>query len=1430
MFNRVAELLDEILAGNNDPKKPKIKKTTVNNKPKKPTTRKKKKKKTTTDESPVQSIKKNKKHPKIENNNAETTIEHSLGSFHGKLSMKMDTSPKAMAAYTQSVKAFDHSEHNKSPTDGSDGADSAFKTDENGEKQNKTIESAAPEALKAAGAEPHEVASGTTDLANAKKENPETSIEDIIKKNPENKNMHKALIVAGLCAGAVLFGTVAAISPGVAIAMGCSVLDHALSPEISGKVLDHFLDKSRNDKDETEEHEQQKRESKQTNPSGDDEMSDEQIEHENRRATEIDNKTFDAKDIASGMNEAVSAARNDPNAAKAVQEAATKALEKEKNKPDMSPIEGKKDQITQGWAKRAEEYSNKAHDQFLSPEERDQHKRAARIAAGIAKAPQQQASMIDTYHSATEAAENKTKQQNEPKEDDNVDEEEGEENPEYENAVEHVTKAGKVNIGDMQKSLGMGYGDIQKHLQDMEEEGVVSKPDKQGNRKVLMTYDEAFGDDDDEEPENEPEPPKPTKKGKKIESSLNTADECLEILSNMDFEIFALLNYRKPKVGYAAGGQDDLDSLGFSHIGPFDRVCDVLDNIIDFNGKQIDYNNSRNPIIGLMDLSGGHIFTKSIKAPTYAALKLHPASSRMLKAWCEKQGIKNVYPKGEFHITVCYSKDPIHYKPMIFTDGPEQVYPQRFDLLGREDDKKFLVLKLGKGFAHKRFEYAREMGASHDFPEYLPHISISPPGHGHDVEFIDKLNGMNNGNAVKLDFPLLVDYEYADELQAKLEAMQKTPSFAVEAIDYQSIKNLTKRYHPQFSKMSIGFEIECVVPLQDEQNDEPDYNSAEQYVRENFSFDHSDFINDMNLDGFINDFNVIVKDQHKFDTENVVTEMTPTVRSFVAKCGNFFQDFEQANPNATIDQIKSYPYFTDFTAFMEENDKECQKQLSDLLKASDLINLALNNIRYTTQIRINGVGSTDVGYAVLSALRRILQDFKYRYSFIAKNQDPETKTEKPYIVMRYDDIDHPDYDDYVEYDKDEFEEAFEQERNSQFNARVEDYLEQERESYENNRSTSFSFEDAQRKVFADLKSIGIDSSKDHVGGRYTKTVIETDGSISDKNNIGYGVEIVSPKFTNYNEGLDWLNKVTKMMAQNDYETNTTTGFHVNIGGFKTVLPSGANIKEPGTLDLIKLAVFSGDKYLLSKFDRESNSYAVSITDRLQMAINNAADSVSNKFIDQLIGEANQSYTDLDDRYVTINPEKFLSKGYIEFRVAGGEDYHKGLSTLTSTIYRFMQLCAVASDYNAFRKDYLTQLGKLLPQVDKNPTFSVNMKMEQVKNYLQSRGMNIDAMPLSRLTRLSYSTLTDSLHFSASVQNKDLKFIKSLRLFWYYLSVNNAKTVSLLNIDKTKILVDYRHNLADIYHQFAEKIDQIAEESGFTQKQVFYLFLGTPLPK
>ena len=126
--------------------------------------------------------------------------------------------------------------------------------------------------------------------------------------------------------------------------------------------------------------------------------------------------------------------------------------------------------------------------------------------------------------------------------------------------------------------------------------------------------------------------------------------------------------------------------------------------------------------------------TRAIKArvpdrmaasPLYAALQVDRASADALAAWATAQGVLNIVQPAEMHVTTVYSRTPV---PLYESDdlSTEVVPPARMGLrlLGPED-KPSLVLTLESSLAQHRHAVARELGASWDYPEYIPHLTLS---------------------------------------------------------------------------------------------------------------------------------------------------------------------------------------------------------------------------------------------------------------------------------------------------------------------------------------------------------------------------------------------------------------------------------------------------------------------------------------------------------------------------------------------------------------------------------------------------------------------------------------------------------------------------------------------------------------------------------
>lgn len=104
----------------------------------------------------------------------------------------------------------------------------------------------------------------------------------------------------------------------------------------------------------------------------------------------------------------------------------------------------------------------------------------------------------------------------------------------------------------------------------------------------------------------------------------------------------------------------------------------------------------------------------------YAAYHISPEIKEALAKHVKAMGIKNPCGQSTYHITTVYSKKPIEYKP-----SPEAitVHPIGYDLFGHPD--KVLVLKVEHPRLHERFNEARKAGATWDYPNFQPHITLA---------------------------------------------------------------------------------------------------------------------------------------------------------------------------------------------------------------------------------------------------------------------------------------------------------------------------------------------------------------------------------------------------------------------------------------------------------------------------------------------------------------------------------------------------------------------------------------------------------------------------------------------------------------------------------------------------------------------------------
>lgn len=209
--------------------------------------------------------------------------------------------------------------------------------------------------------------------------------------------------------------------------------------------------------------------------------------------------------------------------------------------------------------------------------------------------------------------------------------------------------------------------------------------------------------------------------------------------------------------------------------------------------------------------------------------------------------------------------------------------------------------------------------------------------------------------------------------------------------------------------------------------------------------------------------------------------------------------------------------------------------------------------------------------------------------------------------------------------------------------------------------------------------------------------IEPDGSLRPKSG-DTSCEIVGPPTPAAKAQQD-LRSFYSLANSLKLYTNSSTGLHVNVS-------------VPDSLDVLKLAVFLGDQYVLASFGRENSSYARSVLKQLQQANLKTGDFSKTK---QQMARLVKSVS--GHHFASIN----WNGHYVSFRQAGG-DYLNNPQMIENTVGRFIRAMVIASDPDAYRQEYMKKLVAMAPSAPGQAT--------QVDARIKARSTGILALQTS----------------------------------------------------------------------------------------------------
>lgn len=127
--------------------------------------------------------------------------------------------------------------------------------------------------------------------------------------------------------------------------------------------------------------------------------------------------------------------------------------------------------------------------------------------------------------------------------------------------------------------------------------------------------------------------------------------------------------------------------------------------------------------------SFARLFTDATPRPLYVRRDLKPASAKALIAWAKSNGFTSTLEPSDMHVTVLYSKQPVDPMKMGETWGSEPDGGLIVKAGGPRAIERFgegaVVLQFASWSLASRHDEMVRAGASHDYEEYLPHITIS---------------------------------------------------------------------------------------------------------------------------------------------------------------------------------------------------------------------------------------------------------------------------------------------------------------------------------------------------------------------------------------------------------------------------------------------------------------------------------------------------------------------------------------------------------------------------------------------------------------------------------------------------------------------------------------------------------------------------------
>lgn len=155
-------------------------------------------------------------------------------------------------------------------------------------------------------------------------------------------------------------------------------------------------------------------------------------------------------------------------------------------------------------------------------------------------------------------------------------------------------------------------------------------------------------------------------------------------------------------------------------------------------------------------------FELGVDAGKYVGVHFTPDTIKQVKKIVDGEGIPNAISPEDYHATIAHSSrsNIPGYEPDGKLDEPAQATIDHFKIFNTKEGGRCLVAALDSDYLRDRHQKTMDHGASYDFDEYIPHVTLSyNVGEDWPEENLDKLTNKYGGMRLEISDEYMQDLD-----------------------------------------------------------------------------------------------------------------------------------------------------------------------------------------------------------------------------------------------------------------------------------------------------------------------------------------------------------------------------------------------------------------------------------------------------------------------------------------------------------------------------------------------------------------------------------------------------------------------------------------------------------------------------------------------